>query len=723
MLPPLLDGLNAAQRAAVTHGEGAVLILAGPGSGKTRVITHRIAYLVRERRIAPWRVVAVTFTNKAAREMRERTARLLGDDARSVSLGTFHSLCARWLRADGAEIGIDRDFVIYDDADQQALMKRILEEMRIDPRQFPPRSVLGAISTAKSEMLTPEAYATRANDYFHEVAARAYTRYQAALKQASALDFDDLLNEAVRLLRDSPAALDKYAGRFLHVLVDEFQDTNPAQYQLARLLASKHGNITVVGDPDQGIYSWRAADVRNVAYFERDFPDCTVYLLEQNYRSTKAILQAADAVIGKNRDRKPRTLWTEREGGDLVVTQEAYSDEEEGEWVANEVRRLAASGVPYGGIAVLYRTNALSRTIEEALVRHRIPYRLIGGVRFYQRREVKDLIAYLRLIHNRYDEASLARTINVPARGIGARTIERLRDYAGAQGVALWDALTAAANGYGVEGVAGRSAASVREFVHALERLRERRTRPLSELFEALLAFTGYEKYLREGDDAQERLENVAELGSLISQYEEAGPEGGDLATFLQDVALVADVDELKEDAQAVTLITLHAAKGLEFPVVFMVAMEEAVLPHIRSFDDPRQMEEERRLAYVGMTRAQDQLYLSRAHRRYTFGNSAGNPASRFLKDVPPEVTRPWGATTRRSYAEAAATAPPREEFRPVEAEFGPGARVTHAKFGAGTVVAVQKNGGDVEYHVAFDTVGLKRLLQTFARLAPVADE
>jgi len=721
MLPAILEGLNPPQAAAVTHGEGPVLILAGPGSGKTRVITHRIAYLVREQRVAPWRIVAVTFTNKAAKEMRERSRRLLGDDAGSVSLGTFHSMCARWLRADGGLIGLDRDFVIYDDDDQVKLMKRVLEDLNVDVRRFNPRSVLSAISAAKSELLGPDDVAGRVNDYFQEVVARAFAKYAAALRAASALDFDDLLNETVHLLRDIPEAREKYSGRFLHVLVDEFQDTNPAQYQLAKLLASKHRNVTVVGDPDQGIYSWRAADVRNVQYFERDYPDCTVYLLEQNYRSTRPILEAADAVIGKNPGRKPRTLWTERPGGDLIVTHEAYSDEEEGEFVASEIRRLAATGRSFSDFAVMYRTNALSRAAEEALVRHRVPYRLIGGTRFYQRREVKDLVAYLRLVQNPLDEASLLRVINVPQRGIGTRTVDRLRDQAARTGTTIWSVAEALARGNGVEGVTGRSASAVWGFVHAIERMRALAASgaPLTDLFDAVLGHTDYLKYLRDGDDADDRIANVEELRRVIGEYEDVGGEDRDLAVFLQDVALVSDVDELREGAPAVTLITLHAAKGLEFPVVFMVAMEEGVLPHIRSFDDPRQMEEERRLAYVGITRAEDQLYLTRAFRRYTMGGSASNPESRFLRDLPPGVSRPWGSTTRQTYAEAVSATPIPEGPPPAHAVFEKGALVLHQRFGRGQVVAAVENGGDVEYTVDFETAGTKRLLQSYAKLVP----
>ncbi|MCZ7576148.1 MAG: UvrD-helicase domain-containing protein [Dehalococcoidia bacterium] len=718
-LAPLLEGLNEPQRAAVTHGDGAVLILAGPGSGKTRVITQRVAYLVRERRVAPWRILAVTFTNKAAREMRERAARLLGEDAKNLHMGTFHSMCARWLRIDGAAIGLSPDFVIYDDADQVALMKRVLEELHVDPRRYSPRGVLSQISNAKSEMIVPEQMAATVRSYSDEVVARAYARYEASLKAASALDFDDLLFYALRLFQ-KPDMLEKYAGRYLHVLVDEFQDTNPVQYALARQLASVHGNITVVGDPDQSIYSWRSADVRNVQYFQRDFPGCTIYLLEQNYRSTPAILQAADCVIGKNPDRHPRQLWTEREGGDLITTYEAYSDEEEGEFTATEVARLVAAGRTYGDIAVMYRTNAQSRAVEEALVRHRIPYRLIGGVRFYQRREIKDLVAYLRLVHNPFDEASLLRVINVPGRGIGDRTVERLREHATRTGTTPWDATVEVAKGMGVAGVTGRSAAAVQSFVATIEALQAQRSLPLPDLLDQVLSLTGYAKYLQDGDDSsEERIENVLELRSVMSEYEEVAGEGGDLATFLQDVALVADVDELREGSSAVTLITLHAAKGLEFPVVFLIGLEEGVLPHIRSFDDPRQMEEERRLCYVGITRAMDLLYLTRSYRRFSFGTHAANPPSRFLADIPAHLKRPYGSTPR-SYADAVVAPSLFENIEPAnDSMWSSGDRVAHPKFGPGVIVSAQKNGSDIEYVVDFDTAGTRRLLQSYAKLVP----
>ncbi|MCL6644500.1 MAG: UvrD-helicase domain-containing protein, partial [Dehalococcoidia bacterium] len=509
---------------------------------------------------------------------------------------------------------------------------------------------------------------------------------------------------------------EKWAGRYRHVLVDEFQDTNPVQYVLARELASVHGNITVVGDPDQGIYSWRSADIRNVEHFRRDFPNATVVLLEQNYRSTAPILRSAEAVIARNPGRHPRRLWTERVGGEPIVTYEAYNDEEEGEFVAREVGRLIAAGRSYRDIAVLYRTNAQSRTFEEALVRHRIPYRLVGGVRFYERREIRDLLAYFRVIHNPADEASLARIINVPGRGIGERTVDRLRELAAAQGTSLWEACRSAAEGR-AEGIGSRAAAALRGFVTTIEELREHRDEPPGRLFERLINAVGYIRYLQEGDDAEERMENVLELQALLAEYEEAAGEGNDLATFLQDVALVTDQDTLDGRGEGVTLITLHAAKGLEFPVVFLVGMEEGLLPHIRSFDDPQQMAEERRLCYVGMTRAMDLLYLTRAYRRMTFGMSAANPPSRFLADVPAEVRRPYGNATR-TYTETAAAISPEQGVEPAETPIFPvGTRVAHPKFGEGIVTDARVNGSDTEYVVEFDAAGTRRLLQSYAKL------
>ncbi|MCA9829428.1 MAG: 3'-5' exonuclease [Dehalococcoidia bacterium] len=742
----LLEGLNEPQLRAVTLSGGPLLIVAGPGSGKTRVITHRLAYLVREERVAPWRILAVTFTNKAAREMRERAANLLGEDAGSLALGTFHSLCARWLRIDGEAIGIDKDFVIYDDADQVGAMKRVLEDLHIDAKRYSPRAILSAISSAKNELVSVEAYRQRVKSYPEEIVARAWLAYEATLRRSSALDFDDLLVHVVHMFAQAPEVLEKYAGRFKHVLVDEFQDTNSVQYHVAHALAAGfvrsdtgrialdrqgpgHRNIAVVGDPDQSIYSWRAADIRNFSNFADDFPEHQVVLLEQNYRSSPHILEAADAVIQKNPQRTPRKLWTARESGTPIGIHEAYNDEEEAEFIATEIARLAKGGRAYGQVAILYRTNAQSRPIEDALVRHRIPYRIIGGLRFYQRKEVKDLIAYLRLLQNPRDEASLLRVVNTPSRGVGAKTIERLSAWARESNLTLWDACEGAALGRIDAGLTTRIASGLREFVTAILSLQASVADiALERLLDHVLEASGYRSYLAGDPEAEERLGNIEQLRAVMEQR--SGVEGGaaDLAAFLQDVSLIADVDEMEGGPNAATLITLHAAKGLEFPVVFIAGMEEGVLPHIRSFDDPRQMEEERRLAYVGITRAGDELYLTRAFRRFAMGGGSTNPASRFLSDIPPSLTRPsnlrgargLAPSTGNRYADLVVATPPVDEPPPAEAEFEAGARVRHAKFGDGTVISAQKNGGDVEYQVTFDGAGVKRLLQTYARLAPV---
>ncbi|MGD9933263.1 MAG: ATP-dependent helicase [Dehalococcoidia bacterium] len=742
----LLEGLNEPQLRAVTLAGGPLLIVAGPGSGKTRVITHRLAHLVREERVAPWRILAVTFTNKAAREMRERASRLLGEDGGSLALGTFHSLCARWLRIDGEAIGVDKDFVIYDDADQVSAMKRVLEDLHIDPKRYSPRAILSAISSAKNELVSVEAYRQRVKSYPEEVVARAWLAYEGVLRRSSALDFDDLLVDVVHMFAQAPEVLEKYAGRFKHVLVDEFQDTNPVQYQIAHALAAGfvgtdmarigldrqgpgHRNIAVVGDPDQSIYSWRAADIRNFSNFARDFPEHQVVLLEQNYRSSPHILEAAEAVIQKNPERTPRKLWTARESGTPIGIHEAYNDEEEAEFIATEIATLARAGRPFNQVAILYRTNAQSRPVEDALVRHRIPYRIIGGLRFYQRREVKDLVAYLRLVQNPRDEASLLRVVNTPTRGVGARSIERLSAWARESNLTLWDACEGAALGRIDTGLTARITAGLREFVTAILSLRASvDTLALDRLLDHVLEASGYRAYLAGDPEAEERLGNIEQLRAVMEQR--SGVEGGeaDLAAFLQDVSLVADVDEMEEGPNAVTLITLHAAKGLEFPVVFIAGMEEGVLPHIRSFDDPRQMEEERRLAYVGITRAGDELYLTRAFRRFAMGGGSTNPASRFLSDIPVSLTRPSNLRGARGsgtaapgnrYADLVVATPPVDEPPPAEAEFEAGDRVRHAKFGDGTVISAQKNGGDVEYQVTFDTAGVKRLLQTYARLVP----
>jgi len=739
----ILGSLNPAQREAVQVEGGPLLILAGPGSGKTRVIAHRIAYLVAERGVHPYRVLAVTFTNKAAREMRDRVVALLGEPALSITMGTFHAVCARFLRVDGEKIGIGRGFAIYDEADQLALVRRAMTDLELDQKRFQPRAVLSVISRAKSELAGPAAYAQGVRSYFEEVVSRVYERYQALLNECNALDFDDLLMRTVVLFRESEDVLRRYQERYLHVLIDEFQDTNVAQYVLARQLAGGHGNICVVGDPDQSIYSWRSADVRNILNFERDYPGARVVLLEQNYRSTQTILDSAHSVISVNPQRKEKKLWTDKGQGSPVVSYEAYDEEEEAALVALEVRSLLSDGRHRAGdIAVMYRTNAQSRPLEEAFVQAGIRYRLVGGTRFYERREIKDVLAYLRLVHNPFDSVSLGRVINVPPRAIGQKTVEELARWSSALRVPPYAALQMLADqerskkeGLPVEGQAhpfgSRSTGALLPFLDLLnELIGEAPRRTPSQLLTLVLERTGYRRYLLEDfDDGEERWENVQELVNVAAQYDELEPASA-LPTFLEDVALVADTDEYDEKMDAVTLITLHAAKGLEFPVVFIVGMEEGILPHIRSFDDPAQMEEERRLCYVGITRCKERLYLLRAFRRHHMGLSAHNPASRFLKDIPAELiaapaaaegrARDWEVGTRgRRRALVPSSEPP---VPPSEAAFSAGDRVRHSKFGEGVVVSCEIKGSDQEVTVVFKgEAGIKKLLLSFAKLERVS--
>jgi DNA helicase-2/ATP-dependent DNA helicase PcrA len=674
----LLAGLNPRQREAVTAVEGPLLILAGPGSGKTRVITHRIAYLIAECGIRPWRILAVTFTNKAAREMRERVEALLGDATRDITLGTFHAICARILRVDGAAIGLDRGFTIYDDGDQLNLIKRVCAAINVDQKRSNPRAVLSAISKAKNDLLGPEEYQRGVSDYFQEIVARVYRRYQEQLEIEHAVDFDDLLLRTIDLFETSPAVLEKYQQRYLHVLVDEFQDTNVAQYILARQIGRGHGNICVVGDPDQSIYSWRSADVRNLLNFERDFPATKVVLLEQNYRSTQTILDAAQAVIAAAEARREKGLWTENERGLPVTVYEAADDEDEAAYVVREITAgLRAREHRPGDYAVMYRTNAQSRAVEEALVRAGIRYRLVGGTRFYERREVKDALAYLRLINNPRDSMSLARAINTPSRGIGAGSLAELSAWAQQLGVPQYAALQLLLDidEHGEAAAApkppfsSRTARALVRFVRLIDEFIDlSRHEPVGALLREVLERIDYRQYLLDSSDNSEqgieRWQNVEELCNLAAQYDEAAGQiererdpdderpddtvaRSALAAFLEDVALVSDVDELDQRQDAVTLITLHAAKGLEFPVVFIVGMEEGILPHSRSFDDPASMEEERRLCYVGITRARERLHLSHAMRRLTWGSSQFNPVSRYIKDSPKSLTA-WPRSRRR---------------------------------------------------------------------------
>ena len=715
----VLEGLNPAQREAVEAIEGPLLILAGPGSGKTRVIAHRVAYLVKVWGINPYHILAVTFTNKAAREMKERLYHLLGSAVEDLTLGTFHAICSRILRRDGSHIGLEPRFVIYDDDDQLKLIKRSLQDLDIDPKRSPPRPFLSAISSAKSRLVAPQDYVK--HKYFDEVVERVYQRYQELLDESKALDFDDLLMKAVILFRQRPEVLSKYQQRYHHVLVDEFQDTNAVQYVLARQLAGKYRNICVVGDPDQSIYSWRFADMRNILSFESDYPDAKVVYLEQNYRSTKAIIQVAEGVISANRQRKEKGLWTENEVGVPVTVAEAYTEHEEAQFVVDEVDGLVSQGLfKLGDCAVMYRTNAQSRAIEESFIRYGIPYKLVGGTRFYERREIKDIIAYLRLVHNPYDSVSLSRVINVPPRGIGSRTVEELERWAKGRSLPVYASLQMIADEGEKDATSHFNPRTSRVLTGFLAVLNETIVRSgelnIVELFDLVLERSGYKAYILEGEDGEDRWENILELRTVANDYRHLAPEDS-LSSFLEGVALVSDVDSYDEKVDAVTLITLHAAKGLEFPVVIIVGMEEGLLPHRKSYDDPDQMEEERRLCYVGITRAKQRLYLVRAFRRSSMGSTSVNLPSRFLSDIPSHLVVPPGGARESGVRPMAMTSP----APPPKTPFDAGDHIRHARFGEGIVVSCLPAGDDQEVTVAFKgEAGLKRLLLSYAPLEKV---
>jgi DNA helicase II / ATP-dependent DNA helicase PcrA len=744
----IFEQLNEAQRAAVTAGDGPVLVLAGPGSGKTRVLTHRIAYLVSERRIAPWQIMAVTFTNKAAREMGERVERLLDGRLRGITLGTFHAICARILRREVDQLpGYDRDFVIFDTDDQRQVAKKALADLNLDEKKFHPNRMLAGISSAKNEMITPELYA--ASNYHGEIVKRVYQQYQKLLVANNAMDFDDLLLNVVLLWQQRPDIREKYQQQYHHVLVDEFQDTNTVQYTLLKLLGDGRRNLFAVGDSDQSIYRWRGADYRNINRFREQFPDAQTILLEQNYRSTQVILDAAKAVIRRNPNRVDKDLFTQRKGGAAITLYEAYNDLEEADYVVSTIKNLMLEGIDPGGCAVMYRTNAQSRLMEEAFVRANMPYRLVGATRFYGRREIKDLIAYLRLVHNPADVISLNRVINVPTRGIGTKTQQDLAQWAARNGWSPTAALLQLARNPVLQHpFAGRAYNALRQFglmVDAWVTLNEQET-AVGDLLDIILEQTDYQRYIDDGtEEGRDRWANVRELQSVA--YTDASMT---LSDFLEQVTLVSEVDNLEESPSAVTLLTLHAAKGLEFPVVFITGLEEKVLPHSRSMDDPEELAEERRLFYVGLTRAEDRLYLLHAFRRSHFGETDVCIPSRFLEDIPggllngntragqrreqsksrasswswtPAVPSRQAPVVETPYVERKLP-PPRHEQRQAEqgraagtAQFRTGQKVHHAKFGGGIVIESKLTGNDEEVSVAFTNHGIKRLAASLAKL------
>ena len=745
----LLTGLSDRQREAVTHTDGPLLIVAGPGSGKTRVMAHRVAYLVGEKNIPAWKILAVTFTNKAARELRERCERLVGVGSNELQVRTFHGFCSRVLRSDGELVGLKPEFTIYDADDQARVSRRVLDDFDIDPKQFPPRSLLSVISDAKNNMRSPAQLSRRTETYRDEVAARVYEAYEGALQRANAVDFDDLLLKTYQLLEGHPEMLEKYQSRFEHLLVDEFQDTNALQFQVARLLAMKSRNICVVGDPDQSIYSWRHADPTNLTDFQGTFKNTKIVTLDQSYRSTQIILEAADAVIGNNDGRMEKTLWTENSRGTRIIVAEAYNEEEEARLVleaANELKNK--DGIVHNEIAVMYRVNAQSRAFEVACNQQGIPYRLVGGVKFYDRKEVKDILAFLRVVSNPADDAALERIINVPARGLSARTVAELRRVAVANNVPVLDVILDITRiqlgdedppAYYAE-LATRALKSVTAFGDLISQFIEQSLAlDTNELIDLMVERSGYGAMLREDKErGEERMENLQELKASAEQFA-GSEERGQLTDFLENVALVSDVDGLKggDDAeseeQGITLITLHQAKGLEYDAVFLVGLEEGMLPHSRSVDDPTQLQEERRLLYVGITRARKRLYMFTAFQRRFRGQSGSTMPSRFIQEIPESlVTRrdirghdrvadriPDPMWTKR----AASTPAPRSATRSSGDQFYPGDKVRHGTFGEGVVVSSTGVGSDTTVTVAFAGQGVKRLMLSFAPLEKVVEE
>jgi DNA helicase-2/ATP-dependent DNA helicase PcrA len=735
-----LEGLNPEQLEAVNWPSGPLLVFAGAGSGKTRVITTRIARLLHEG-VPPSRIMAVTFTNKAASEMRERIEKIVGPASKALWMGTFHSLCSRFLRIDGKHIGIDPNFTIYDDSDQISLVKEVLKAKKIDDKSIQPRAVLSEISTAKEKLLTPEKYAEQAASFFERIVGDVYKSYAALLKKANALDFDDLLFFTVRMLEQRPEILEKYQDRFLYLLVDEYQDVNFVQYKLVNLLGGKHKNVTVVGDDDQSIYAWRGADVSLILKFASDWPDAKVVKLERNYRSTKSILAVAHEVIKKNRSRSDKRMWTENEAGVPVTLNQAGTEHDEGLMVADAIMADVRTGRrEFKDFAVLYRTNAQSRVMEEKMIMMRIPHIIVGGIRFYERKEVKDMVAYLRLVHNPSDDVSLRRVINTPTRGIGPGTVTQLNDWANERSLPLMFALQDQSM---QAGMPKKVSGAVKLFVAMLDEARDLAEQgPVTPILRHLMNQSGYIDALRaEGsEESLARLDNLQELINVSAEYDQ--DDEASLAGFLEGVSLVSDIDAASTGGNAVTLMTLHSAKGLEFPVVYLVGLEEGVFPHSRSLGSDSEIEEERRLAYVGITRAREELHLMHAHRRALYGQPNFNRRSRFLDDIPFNMLRIASgyvaspgermiSTARSGQVNVTPTSPPpppsyagpnrqlrRPEWKP---PFEVGARVKHVKFGIGIVLACNPLKDDCEVTVAFPGVtGTKKLVQSLAKLEAI---
>lgn len=731
---PIFDTLNDRQCEAVNHTKGPLLITAGAGSGKTKVLTCRIAHLL-ELGVAPYRILAITFTNKAAKEMKERVQNLVGAQADSIWLSTFHSFCAKLLRfeIDGFH-GYTRNFTIYDSSDQLVLIKDCLKKLNLDDKQFTPRSVLGTISAAKNVLMDAKTFAGQAEDFYQQKVSEAYALYQAKLKENNALDFDDLLFLAVRLLEEKDDVREKYQERFQYVLVDEYQDTNHAQYALTKILAAQWRNICVVGDADQSIYAWRGADIRNIIDFTRDYPDAASIKLEQNYRSTKTILNAANAVIDNNESRPRKTLWTENPSGNKVIHYQAQTEHDEADYIAGAIyNRHEISHEPYGDMAILIRTNAQSRVLEEKLMRYAIPYTMVGGTKFYDRKEIKDVLAYLRLLYNPEDSLSLTRIINVPKRNIGATTMEKVAAYAEGEGISLFEALSSP----DAIPVTKRAQTALENFAAMIfDLLNDIDGMDVLSLIEKVIKDTGYgemlDKDAEHDPQGESRKENVGEFLSVAKDYMDSNPDGN-LQDFLENVALVSDVDDFESSESKVTLMTLHSAKGLEFPVVFLAGLDEGLFPHSRTLMDPEQIEEERRLAYVGITRAERQLYVTNAITRTMYGRISAYMPSRFLGEIPPELVEEY--KRKSAMPQSRMTAVPGQQrvsilSKPVATSlpkkhavtdsFAKGDKVRHKIWGIGTVLDVIGDGPNMQMKIQFPTKGVRQVVVKYAPLEKV---
>ena len=754
ILNTILEQLNPMQKKAVEHLEGPLLVMAGAGSGKTKVLTCRVANLL-EHGVAPYRILAITFTNKAAAEMRERVDRLVGNAAKDIWLSTFHSFCARLLRYEIESLdGYNKNFVIYDASDSKTVVKQCLKDLDLDEKQYPPNQIQANISDAKNQMMLPETYALTADNFHRKKIAEVYEMYQKVLRKNNALDFDDLLLLAVRVLQENGDVREKYQTRFQYILVDEYQDTNGAQYQLTKILAEKHRNLCVVGDADQSIYGWRGADIRNIMDFEEDYPDAAVIRLEQNYRSTKTILNAANAVIENNKNRKPKNLWTQNADGGPILTYCASNEREEAAFIGQEIIRLhRTSGISYGDIAILYRTNVQSRAIEEGFMRLGLPYTMVGGLKFYDRKEIRDLVAYLHVIFNPRDTLSLLRIINVPKRGLGGTSISRLQEYAAAHGKSLFEVITSPKALSEIPGITARTKAPLEAFsVMFFDLLSRQDTTPLSDFIEQVLDASGYIRALEaeKKTENKARVENLREFIGVAKDFESTN-ENSSMEEFLNHIALISDIDDTDFVDERVTLMTLHSAKGLEFPVVFMTGMEEGIFPHTRSLMETSELEEERRACYVGITRAQKKLYMTYAQQRMIYGNTTSFPPSRFLDEIPESCATEVGKKNRQmetasrndclgigplSGAKSAyeilqemkrekavkasssktAASNLSGTIRPdMSIRWRPGDKVRHGAWGIGTVVAVEKSGEETVLKIAFPDRGVKGLMQKYA--------